>query len=250
MCLDNRDAITTRLIELYDEWESSSDWLDKYPTARDDDFGFLVAAICDRQMPAQKAWTIPDGLKELLESEDLGDFSAETVSGLHANTLEKMLRQLGARYPKTFAKSIKKAARVIMNEYEGDASSIYEARSALEVYHRLRDLHGIGPKIAAMLVRILHDQCDYGYRDMDYIGLPGDRQNARVMYRLGLIDSNDVGLAVDAALRLAGKDARKLDSTFGIGQAWCTAKDRRCEGNPATDLGPCPMLDLCPKFGL
>jgi len=101
-----------------------------------------------------------------------------------------------------------------------------------------------------MLVRILHDQCDYGYRDIEYVGLPGDRHNARVMYRLGLIDTNDIRAAVHGALLLAGVNARKLDSTFGIGVGWCKVSNPACDGGPDDASKPCPMLPLCPKVGV
>ena len=247
--MNNQNQIVAKLIKLYDEWETDPTWLENYPAANENDFAFMVAAICDRGTKAQKAWEMPDKLISKLKEDRLGKLEPKNISTINQNTLERLLRSIGARFPYEFAKAIKSAAVRIVDEYDGSAENIFNCYSALELYHRLTKFYGIGPKIANMVIRFLHDQYGYNYEDIEYINMPGDRHNAKVLYRLGLIDNIDIKQSRGASRKLAGRNARKLDSTFDLGTEWCLANQPDCSGSESVGE-PCPMNTLCPKIGI
>lgn len=159
--------------------------IDHYPHA------FVLSCCMDRQMNAEKAWSVPVRIMELL-----GDTSIETLAGISLSKYRDIFTNNSLhRYPGKMAEVFYYAVHRIMDEYKGDASRIWTNNpSSAIIVSRFLEFYGVGPKIATMATNILAR--DFHIPMSDYIGIDVsvDVHVRRVMERMGLISegcSND-----------------------------------------------------------
>jgi uncharacterized HhH-GPD family protein len=119
-----------------------------------DGFALLLGMLFDQQFPMERAFYGPQLLKERLG----GDLDPEKVVAVDLETLEEVFRGPPAihRYPASMAKRAQDLARVIVDDYQGRAESLWEtAVDGEELLGRLRALPGFGVEKSRIFVGLL-----------------------------------------------------------------------------------------------
>ena len=203
-----------------------------------DSFAFLIGAAFDRGMPWTKAWEIPCHIAAE------GMLEPRRLAAASDREREQLLARLpvGPRWGAAEgAKTLRDAAELTLeHSAEGDAAAIWRDASPRQAKRRLRTIHGVGPGIADMIVRILHDEWGLFRAQASEIDVKPDIHVVRVFKRLGLVAEGTVRDVVEAARRLNPGFPGGLDwPAWKVGIDWCHAS--------APDCGRCPLADACPK---
>jgi endonuclease III len=94
------------------------------------------------------------------------------------------------------------AARIVVDEYAGDAARIWNDHpTARQLQQRLDRFPGIGQKKAAMAVEILDRDLGVSIRELDDSDIAYDVHVRRVLLRTGLADYDDLDHMIDVARR-------------------------------------------------
>ncbi|MGH8916158.1 MAG: HhH-GPD-type base excision DNA repair protein [Acidimicrobiia bacterium] len=119
-----------------------------------DGFALLLGMLLDQQFPMERAFFGPQLLKErlgnLLDPEQITEFDLDD--------LETVFRGPPAihRYPASMAKRAQELARVIVDDYGGDAQNLWmSAGTGKELLGRLRALPGFGAEKSRIFVGLL-----------------------------------------------------------------------------------------------
>ena len=148
---------------------------------------FLLACIANKQIKAEKAWSMPYQLHHLFS-----DVSFSNLETLKSEDWLKLSKQLGYRYANKTAESFELAVKLIRAQYDGNAANIWNDKpSSAEIIQRLREFKGVGQKIAAMTAQILVRAFGVEYSDYKRLDIAVDVHTRRVMKRLGLVNPND-----------------------------------------------------------
>lgn len=113
----------------------------------------LIGMCLDQQVRTEKAMSGPYDLQERI-----GTLDARTISKMAPAKLDTVFRQPPAlhRFPGMMAKRVRALCAIIAQEYGGDGARIWStAKSASDVYDRLRALPGFGEGKAKAGVHIL-----------------------------------------------------------------------------------------------
>jgi uncharacterized HhH-GPD family protein len=209
---------------------------------RTDPFAFLMAASTDRGARAESVWELPWHL-----CHKLGELNPEQFSRMTPVELEEILRQLPKkpRFPNQTAKTIVSLAKLVSQEFQGDARRIWSGKPALQVLESLQRIYGVGPGIAHMTIRILIDEEEYQPfpDDLRLIDIKPDVHVIRVFYRSGLSPRLEGQSCIEAARRLYPEFLGKLDwPAWEIGRKYCHESVPNCP--------KCPLDDICPKAGI
>jgi len=205
---------------------------------------FLFGVIFDYQIPYEKAWRAPFVLEERLVERGI-KFSAESIAKMSEEELAEILKRKPAlhRFPGKVSKALIEAAKRVNTKYNSDPLSIWSDKpTAKQLEERFDDFWGIGQKNASMAVRLLVEWFNVEVSgDRSGIDVSGDRNVLRVFKRLGLIDKEEVGKAIQIARGLNPSYPGALDfPAWAIGIKWCKPKNPECPS--------CPLGDICPKL--
>jgi endonuclease III len=145
------------------------------------------------------------------------------------------------RYVEKMPGWIVSAARRVVKQYEGDATSMWaHAPRADELQHRFDAFTGIGQKKAAMAVEILERDLGVRVQDMDRSDVAYDVHVRRVFLRTRLADRDESSHVIAMARQLNPDRPGALDlPAWLIGRGWCHA------GIPSR--ATCPLTDVCAK---
>lgn len=105
----------------------------------------------------EKAFTSPAVLQERLGR----DLTPEAIATMDSSTLDEIFRRTPAlhRFPAAMAVRAQELSRIVVAEYDGDASKIWtEARSGQDVVARLQKLPGLGPQKAKIFAALVAKQ--------------------------------------------------------------------------------------------
>lgn len=119
-----------------------------------DGFALLLGMLFDQQFPMERAFYGPQLLKDRLG----GLLDPALLLETDIERLEEVFRGPPAihRYPASMAKRAQDLARVIADEYDGDAESLWAtAGSGAELLGRLRALPGFGAEKSRIFVGLL-----------------------------------------------------------------------------------------------
>jgi len=136
------------------ERQTKIDWpKDIYDVLANHDFAPLIGVICDGQMKVEDAYNIPLWFLKKLRSLEPDVILKENIEGL----IRSYFDHKGESKPKnipTISKWIREAIKYFKAK-NTTPIEIFEDREYLapEVYFMLRDISGIGPKKANMIVR-------------------------------------------------------------------------------------------------
>jgi len=120
----------------------------------DDPLSLLIGMLLDQQIPMEKAFTSPYELRQRLG----GKLDAATIAGYDPAAFEELFRTPPAlhRFPAAMARRVQELARVIADEYGGDASALWSGvSSGDELTARLAKLPGFGAQKAAIFTALL-----------------------------------------------------------------------------------------------
>jgi len=207
---------------------------------RHNPFAFLMAASIDRGALAESVWEIPFLLRQ-----SLGHLDPGKLSRLNVDQVETILRSLDRqpRFPRQAAQTIVSLSRLVVNQFCGNATSIWENKEPGEVVETLERIWGVGPGIAHMTVRILIDEFGYnpGPRGLKQINIKPDAHVMRVFYRTGLAPERNGNACVQAAQQLYPAFPGLLDwPAWEIGRSWCHEHNPECV--------ECPLHGVCLKI--
>ena len=204
-----------------------------------DPFAFALAGVLDRGTKAEVIWTIPYYIKK-----QLGELDPYFFANASIEEIDKIFRKLPRkpRYISDAPHTVKGLAKIIVNEYDGQAQKIWENRSSKDIKATFERIYGVGPGIATMITLLLERWFDVYFDDLDHrtIDVKPDVHIIRVFHRMGLISEPNSDAALKAARRLNPGFPGALDApAWYIGRNWCTAFISKC--------GQCPVTEVCPK---
>ena len=202
---------------------------------------FVLACLMDRQVKAERAWSIPyEIFKEIggFEFPKLLELSLENIVEIFSR---KNLHRFNEKMAEIFFLGIKK----IHNEYNDDASLIWKGnpRSAT-VVRKFLGFHGSGIKIATMAANILVRDFKITMEDHICIDISPDVHVKRVFQRLGFLSKNPK----EYELIYRARELNPLYpgifdlSCWEIGRNLCKPKNPNCQ--------ECYLSHYCPKIVL
>src|SRR5437763_14058054 len=117
----------------------------------------LIAMLLDQQVALEKAFAGPLDLVRRLGHEptaaELAEFDPDRLSVIFSE------RPAMHRYPKAMAARVQEMARLIVDQYDGDAARLWEtAGSGAELLKRVAALPGSGAQKAQIFVALLGKQ--------------------------------------------------------------------------------------------
>jgi uncharacterized HhH-GPD family protein len=122
-----------------------------------DAFALLLGMMLDQQIPMEKAFTSPQVLRERLG----GTLNPAALAEHDPVELEEIFTRTPAlhRFPAAMAKRAQVLARIVADEYDGDAALIWTAASSgPELITRLSALPGFGPQKARIFAALVAKQ--------------------------------------------------------------------------------------------
>lgn len=117
----------------------------------------LIAMLLDQQVPFERAFSAPRDLVRRLghepAPEELADFDPDALAAVFSE------RPALHRFPKAMAARSQVLARLIVDEYDGDAAALWTtASSGAELLKRVSALPGFGEVKAKIFVALLGKQ--------------------------------------------------------------------------------------------
>ena len=124
----------------------------------DSPFALLAGMMLDQQFPMERAFAGPAKVLErfgTLDPAAIADADPEAFADLCATP------PAIHRYGRSMAARMQELARVVVDEYDGDASRIWsDARSGKTLFGRLKALPGFGDQKAKIFAALLAKQLD------------------------------------------------------------------------------------------
>jgi uncharacterized HhH-GPD family protein len=122
-----------------------------------DPLALLIGMLLDQQVPLERAFSAPLDLARRLGHEpsaaELADFDPVALAAVFSE------RPALHRYPKAMAARVQDLARLIVDQYDGDAASVWRsAGSGAELLKRVAALPGFGAQKAQIFVALLGKQ--------------------------------------------------------------------------------------------
>ena len=149
---------------------------------------YVIACVMDRQITAEKAWSIP-----YMMQQRLGSFEFPFLLQKSEKELEDAMLQQPKlhRFNSLMAASMYATIHRIGDEYGGNAGKIWVGRpSSRDVVRRFDEFYGVGPKIASMAANILYRDLRVELSDYSSIDISADVQVTRVYSRMGFVPHN------------------------------------------------------------
>ena len=119
----------------------------------------LIAMLLDQQVPLERAFSAPADLAARLGHEP----TAEELASLDPDELTRVFSARPAlhRFPKAMAARTQALARVIVDEYDGEAAAVWTtATSGTQLLRRVSGLPGFGTVKAQIFVALLGKQLE------------------------------------------------------------------------------------------
>ena len=118
-----------------------------------DPYALLIGLVLDQQVKMEKAFGGPYELKRRL-----GHLDVRKIASMDPDTLNAVFRERPAlhRFPGSMAGRVQALSKVIVEEYGGDAGSVWTAaRDGDDLAARIKKLPGFGDMKVKILVAIL-----------------------------------------------------------------------------------------------
>lgn len=188
---------------------------------------FLLGLLFTQGIPAERAWRGPYLLRERLGSLDLQLLAGRPDLVRSAFQAPPMLH----RFKEVLPRWISKAAARLLDEYAGDASTIWSGvPSVLDVVERLSAFDGIGRKKAVMAAEILRRHFGVEMSGQEHGQVAYDVHVRRVFLRSGLAEVDSLEAIEAAAAGVHPEAPALLDlPAWLIGRDTCRPKAPNCE---------------------
>ena len=131
---------------------AADDLLDRDP------FALLVGMLLDQQMPMERAFAGAWKLAERLGTPDRLDPVAIAAADPAKFAALASVPPAIHRFPGSMAGRIQAMARIVADDYDGDAADIWSSGSGPVVLSRLESLPGFGPQKAKIFLALLGKQ--------------------------------------------------------------------------------------------
>ncbi|MCX7169862.1 MAG: iron-sulfur cluster loop [Proteobacteria bacterium] len=190
---------------------------------------FVLACFMDRQIPARKAWAIPQNIRLRVGSFDIGTLAHVSEQQYIQHFLNPTKLH---RYPEKMAICFSFAVHRLQTEYGGDAARLWSDRpSSGEMIYRLLQFSGVGQKIATMTANILVRHFHVQLTDKYSIDVSIDGLVPRVLKRVfGLSESADATELIYFARSLNPDYPGIIDyEAWDIGSNWCQPQNPQCD---------------------
>ena len=199
---------------------------------------FVLACLMDRQVKAERAWSIPHHIRD-----EIGTFD---ITALASISLDEYIRIFEHRklhrFNKVMANCFLGAVERIVNVYNGDASKIWsDTPSSAKVVYEFLQFGGAGLKIATMAANILARDFKVPFSDYYSIDVSPDVHIMRIMKRAGLVSPEaSIDSVVYKARAMCPEYPGIIDGAcWEIGRTWCHPT--------APDCKNCLVNDVCKK---
>ncbi|MGH9104917.1 MAG: HhH-GPD-type base excision DNA repair protein [Acidimicrobiales bacterium] len=123
----------------------------------EDPLALLIGMVLDQQIPLERAFTAPRDLRQRLG----GELDAGTIATMSPDALATLFAERPAlhRFPASNAQRVQRLCQVVVGEYGGRASGIWEgAGGGADLLRRVRALPGFGEQKAKIFVALLGKQ--------------------------------------------------------------------------------------------
>lgn len=123
----------------------------------EDPLALLIGMVLDQQIPLERAFSSPRDLRQRLG----GELDARAIADADPAVLGAVFAERPAlhRFPVSNAERVQKLCRIIVDEYGGSASAIWEkAASGADLLTRLKALPGFGEQKARIFLALLAKQ--------------------------------------------------------------------------------------------
>lgn len=230
--LFNSSLITTSFTK-NEESDALLNDLVNYPHA------IVLACLMDKQIKAEKAWSIPLKIKTAFQSFSIIDLITKSLEDYILLFNNENLHWFNNVMAEIFYNAIQR----IYSTYDGDASQIWSNNpSSASVVYRFLQFQGAGTKIATMAANILARDFKVPMSDHYSIDVSPDTHVKRVFRRLGFINEGNGNDEIIYKARELNPDFPGiLDlAVWEIGRYWCKPKTPECE--------KCYLVSLCPKL--
>lgn len=120
----------------------------------EDPLALLIGLVLYQQVPVEKAFVGPQVLRERLG----GELDVAAIAGMDPESLEAIFKETPAihRFPGSMAKRVQGLCAYLVEEYEGDASRLWEDDGdATDVLKRIKKLPGFGDYKATVAFTVL-----------------------------------------------------------------------------------------------
>lgn len=206
--------------------------IENYPHA------FVLACIMDKQIKAERAWEIPYKIYK-----ELGNFDIDFLASIPKERFIRIfIENSYHRFNEREAKNFYKAIQRIKNQYNGDASKIWEGKpSSATIVYRFLEFEGVGIKIATMAANILARQFKIKFKDYYSVDISPDVHVRRVLKRMGYFNGNPtIDQIIYKAREISPQFPGLIDySCWEIGRTYCHKNKPDCDN--------CPVKDECEK---
>jgi len=203
----------------------------------DDPLALLIGMVLDQQVPLEKAFAGPWILRQRLGTElDAADIAAMDPGRLAALFVERPALH---RFPGSMAARVQDLCRVLVEEYGGDAASVWTtAATGEELFKRVKALPGFGEHKARIFVALLAKQ--FGVRPKGWEKTAGSFGKPGSLASVADIDSPSALIAVREHKRAmkAAKAPAKATATKAAKAAKATAKATAAKAAKAKVAGP------------
>jgi uncharacterized HhH-GPD family protein len=122
-----------------------------------DAFALLMGMVLDQQIPLERAFAAPAVLVTRLGK----PLDARAIAGMDSEEFAAAFRQQPAlhRFPGSMAGRVQDVARIVVDEYGGDAAKIWKtAKTGDELLKRVEALPGFGKQKAKIFLALLGKQ--------------------------------------------------------------------------------------------
>jgi uncharacterized HhH-GPD family protein len=136
-------------------------WLAQDPEAdkllAESPFALLVGMVLDQQIPLERAFAGPKTI-----ADRVGDLDAAEIADYDPDKFAALCSEKPAihRFPGSMAKRVQALARIIVDDYDGDAAGLWTAGDpdGPELLRRLKGLPGFGEQKAQIFLGLLGKQ--------------------------------------------------------------------------------------------
>ena len=136
-------------------------WLAQDPEAdkllAESPFALLVGMVLDQQIPLERAFAGPKTI-----ADRVGDLDAAEIADYDPDKFAALCSEKPAihRFPGSMAKRVQALARIIVDDYDGDAAGVWTAGEpdGPELLRRLKGLPGFGEQKAQIFLGLLGKQ--------------------------------------------------------------------------------------------
>jgi uncharacterized HhH-GPD family protein len=136
-------------------------WLAQDPEAdkllAESPFALLVGMVLDQQIPLERAFAGPKTI-----ADRVGDLDAAEIADYDPDKFATLCSEKPAihRFPGSMAKLVQALARIIVDDYDGDAAGVWTAGDpdGPELLRRLKGLPGFGEQKAQIFLGLLGKQ--------------------------------------------------------------------------------------------